>query len=452
MTSASAGQGLVRAGHSVPGHNVEAHPPLNASLRTPLLAGTATLCLGLGGLFAFAAAVPVAAAVVAPGVLQVETDRQKLQHLEGGIVREIHVREGQSVKSGEVLFRMAPLKAEVDAAVLANTIATAEALEARLLAERDGGWELKVSFGPGRSSVAARAWADQARELNERLATLRGDIRIMENQVQQSDDTIAGQQRDKEAAGAQRTLILSELDDLQPLLAKGLVARPRLLALEREKARLEGEMGRSDAEIARQGNIVSETRQRIMQAKQAFVERAAEDLRAVRDRLDELREKRRAVSDVLARLDVRAPRSGVVQNLRVSTLGEVVQPGALLLEVAPDMDKLVVGARVRPQDADGLAPGMAASLRFPAFSSRTTPVAQARLASVSRDRLTDPNTGEAYFLARAEIAPDGLAPELQSRLVAGMPAELIVPTRERTLLSYLLRPIVDAFALSFRER
>lgn len=428
------------------------HPAKYRSFGRPMLAGLAAVALGLGGFVTFSAMVPVASAVVASGVVANDTDRKKLQHLEGGIVREIRVREGETVREGAVLLRMEPLQAEVNAEILLSQIASAEALEARLIAERDGADRPRYPETAGESPAGRQARSDQDYQFTERRAALQGEIGVLEARLRQFEDQIAGYRREREAGEIQLKLIESELADARKLYEQRLIARPRLLSLEREQARLVGMIGQADANMARIRNAMEEEHREIGQVLRSFNEKVGEELRATRERLAELHEKAKAAREVLARVEIKAPSSGVVQDLKVSTIGQVVQAGDILLEIAPTEEELVVNARIRPQDVDGLLPEMDASLRFVGLPSRTTSLVQAHLISVSRDRLVDETTGEAYFLARARLAGNADASQLGTRIIAGMPVELIVPTRERTLISYLLEPLSDALVRAFREQ
>ncbi len=431
--------------------DVAAPPPKPLSTRAPFVAGLACLIVGLGGFTLFAALAPVSTAAVAPGLIVSLSDRQKLQHLEGGTVREIRVREGDRVRAGQLLFRLEPLQAEVGAGIVDGQLAAVEAQEARLLAERDGAAGLTFPAGGQASPIVEDARSDQSRAFAERRASLEGQVSILESRIDQAGNQISGLAREREAGSAQLRLIDDELVGVRSLYERGLIPRPRLLALERERARLSGSIGRAEAEIARTRDLAEGARREILQVRQAFNEQVVKDLADTRQRLAELRGRSRAANDVLSRVQVRAPRAGVVQGLRVSTVGEVVQPGAVLLEIAPTDEALVVNARIRPQDVDGLSPGLEAQLRFVGLPAGTTPVARAQLETVSRDRLTDPVTGEAYFLARARLSPGALPGGVAERLTAGMPVDVIIPTQSRTLLSYLLRPLGNAFARGLRE-
>lgn len=431
--------------------DVNAPPRKQTSVRQPFMLGMWVLIIGLGGFLLFSLLVPVASAVVAPGVVSSETSLKKLQHAEGGTVREIRVREGQMVRKGQILFRLDPLQAKVNAEIVGSQVSANEALEARLLAEREGVSNPSFPGSLQTNATGLAAQADQISSFRERRASRDGQIAILQSRIAQAQNQISGLQREREAGVTQLKFIEDELVGLRSLFERGLVTKPRLSAVEREKARLSGSIGRSDSDIARTRDLIEQTKREIAQITQSFSEEVATELTGTRERLAELRQRSMAAQDVLDRVVVRAPYSGVVQGLTVSTVGEVVQPGAVLLEIAPSDDMLVVNGRVRPTDVDGLAPGMAASLRFSALPSRTTPVAEGKITSVSRDRLTDPMTGEAYFLVRVKMAPGALPQKLAERVTAGLPVDVIVPTEDRTMFSYLIRPLLDAFATGFRE-
>lgn len=426
-------------------------PPKPLSTRAPFVAGILCLVIGLGGFGLFAALAPMSAAVIAPGLISTLSDRKKVQHPEGGRVREILVREGQTVRQGQLLFRLEPLQAEVGAGILDDQLAAVEAQEARLLAERDNRPAPIFTNVSALSPVVEAARRDQMRAFAERRVSLEGQVSILQSRIDQAANQARGLARERDAASAQLNLIEDELTGVRSLYERGLIPRPRLLALERERARLAGSIGRGDADIARTRDAAEGARREILQARQAFDEQVVKDLADTRQQLAELRGRSRAANDVLSRVQVRAPAAGVVQGLRISTLGEVIEPGAILLEIAPTNEALVINARVRPQDVDGLAPGLEAQLRFVGLPSGTTPVARARLETVSRDRLTDPMTGEPYFLARVALVGSALPRGVSDRLTAGMPVDVIVPTRSRTLLSYLLKPLDDAVASGLRE-
>jgi HlyD family type I secretion membrane fusion protein len=429
-----------------------AHPPRKRGLGLLLAAGISLLAFGAGGVGVFAAYVPVDAAVVAPGTIAFETNRKRVQHPEGGIIRDIAVREGQRVREGDILFRLEPLQAEVNLTILQNQIAVAEAQIARLEAEIAGKSELVLPYNV-RASAAGRAAAlEEQAQLEQRQASLRGQTGIAESRVRQTMDQINGAARERDAVQQQQRLIETELVGVRKLFELNLVARPRLSALERDQARLTGALGQLDAAISRLRGVADEGRREIAQLQQAARERASGEMRAARDRLNEARERGRSASAALARVEIRAPQSGVVQSLAVSTLGEVVQPAALLLEIAAEDEPLVIDARIAPRDIDGVIAGMNASVRLIALPGRLTPLTNGVVRSVSRDRIIDPSTREAHFLARVALKSETLPANVLPRLTAGMPVDVILPTEQRNLLDYMVRPLSDALARGLRER
>lgn len=427
-------------------------PGRPSNVRAPFLFGLAACMIGFGGFLVFTAVVPVASAVVAPGVVTVETDRKKVQHLEGGIIEGVFVQEGQTVRQGDVLFRLAPVQAETGAGLLENQAVSTRALQARLEAERDGREAPDFSGLDSGSQLVAQAVADQRRQFDERRASLAAQTETLRMRQRQAADEIEGRKQEREANVRQLALIESELADAQKLFDLQLVVKSRVLALKREQARLIGEIGRADADIARAGNAIQEVQAQIAEILQRNAEKIAEELRIARDQLNDIEVKRRNASDVLRRVDVKAPRTGVVQALAVTTVGEVIQPGAVLLEIAPTDEGVLVNARIKPQDVDGIRVGLDAQLRMTALPYRTTPTLAGSVVSFSGDRIVERQGQEPYFLARVRIAEASIPAELRDRISPGMPADVIVPTGDRTLLSYLVQPMADAFARSFRER
>lgn len=410
--------------------------------------------LGLGG---WAASAPIEGAVLAPGVVAVETKRQVVQHLEGGIVSAILVQEGQQVAGGQPLFRLDPTEPSAsDEAALAQRRA-ALAQEARLIAERDGADT--IAF-PAELAEAARlpaaraAMADEAARFRDRRAALAGRIDILEARTVQLGHELEGLDQERASARRQLGFIEEELGAVRELERKRLVNRSRVSSLEREKARLEGLLGRNMADTAKARGAVEELRMQMLQLRQERAEEIGADLAEVRARLAELHERLRITGSALKRIEIRAPRGGIVQNInpRIYTVGAVVRPGDTLLEIVPLDAPLVVDARVPVQDIDRLERGAEVEVRFPAFHGRTTPIVGGRLASVSRDRLVDEVTHQPYFLARVAVDETDIPPALRDRLRPGMDAEVAFHTGARTALSYLLRPLADAMGRAFAER
>ena len=391
-------------------------------------------------------------AVVAQGTVVNETSKRTVQHLEGGIIREILAREGQQVHQGQVLFRIDPVTAKAGFDVQRNQLDFSMAQEARLLAERDGADE--ISFPEEIQSRrdepnVARAMSDQTKEFHERRASLNGQVDLLEAKIRQHQNEIGGLKLEHDATSHQLESINNELTDLNYLLVKHLVQKSRVMALEREKSRLDGVIGRSIADQAKAESGIDEAKLQIRQIRQKVTEEVSGQILEVRQKIADLNEKLRVAADVLHRVDVVAPVSGSLQNLKVFTIGGVIKAGEPLVEVVPDHDSLVIQARVSPLDIERVFPGMQAEVRFSSFHTSLVPLILGRIDTVSRDRLTDEATKQPYFLAQvtAHDVPD----DVRQRLTAGMPADVVIPTGERTVLGYLVKPLKNRLQGALRE-
>lgn len=410
--------------------------------------------VGVGG---WAALSNVGSAVIAPGVVGVESMRQVVQHLEGGIIGDILVKEGDDVAKDQVLFRLADTlpKANYDAAL--GQLGAGLALEARLLAERDN--QEEVIFPPELSEqtdrpAVQRAMADQITQFTDGRTNFDSQIEILEGRVAQFDTEIEGLGQERRSAEQQLAFIEDELAAVRELEGKGLVSKSRVSQLEREKARLDGTVGRNVADTAKARGSISEIKVQIAQMRQQRVEDAGQQLLDVRQKISDLRERVRVAQSVLERIDIRAPRAGAVQNInpRIYTVGAVVRPGDTMLEIVPAHEPLVVDAEVSVQDIDRLEKDNEVEVKFPAFHAHSTPLVLGHLQSVSRDRLVDETTHEPYFLARVAVADTDIPPELKARLRPGMNAEVVFSTGDRSVFSFLMRPFTDALSHALTER
>ncbi|MFG1392687.1 HlyD family type I secretion periplasmic adaptor subunit [Xanthobacter agilis] len=434
-----------------------AAPPATGDYRVFARAGYGLIAFTFLGLGGWASLSSVGSAVIAPGVVAVESMRQVVQHLEGGIIGEILVREGDDVAKDQVLFRLADTmsKANYDAALA--QLGAGLAMEARLLAERDGATE--VSFPPELSEqtdrpAVLRAMIDQITQFRDGRANFDSQIEILEGRVAQFGTEIEGLNQERRSAQQQLAFVEDELGAVRELERKGLVNKSRISQLEREKARLDGLVGRNIADAAKARGSISEVKMQIAQVRQQRVQDAGEQLLDVRQKLSDLRERVRVARSVLDRIEIRAPRAGTVQNInpRIYTVGAVVRPGDTMLEIVPTHEPLVVDAQVAVQDIDRLAKDNEVEVKFPAFHARSTPLVLGHLQSVSRDRLMDETTHEPFFLARVAVADTDIPQELKTRLRPGMNAEVVFSTGERSVLSYLVRPFTDAMSHALTER
>lgn len=425
------------------------------SIRQPVIAGlAATLALALGfGLWA--TLTTIAGAVVAPGRIEVERDRQVVQHPEGGVVAEILVTEGARVTAGQPLLRLDGAALMSELTIVEGQLSELSARAARLGAERDG--LDQPAFPPellARAAVSAEVAAQVAGErglFDARAASLADQRELLARRIEQIDTQSGGLAVEIAALARQRDLISTELAAQQRLLEKGLAQAGTVLALKREAARLDGQIGAANADLARSGGQATETRIEIAALDTRRREDAATELRQIEPALLELGERRRALIERIDRLEIRAPVAGVVLGLAVTTPRSVLRPGETVLSVIPQDRPLVITARIAPIHIDEIAPGQAAELVFPAFAARDTPHLTARLTRIAADAMTDPQTGASWYAAELQLDPGQRARLGGRELVPGMPVEVFLQTGRYSPLAYLLKPFSDYFSRAFRE-
>lgn len=426
-----------------------------SNFRLPIIIGFTIIVAGLGGLVAWAATAPLASAVVAPGSVIVESNRKVVQHLEGGIVKEVLVHEGDRVEAGEVLVRLDDTEPAARLSLLRSQLASALAQRARLVAERDDA--PKISFPDELADLADAAVitevkAAQRHVFEERRGTVRGQIKIAEQRIEQLRDQINGLTAARDSAQKQIRIYSDELVGLRELYEKGYYPRTRILASEREVARLEGDVGSNEAGIARAHTGIGEAQSQILQVKQQFKQDVVKELSDVEDRLRDLRERIVVAEDAMRRTLVRSPATGVVQEVRVHTVGGVIGPGQDMMQIVPVKDRLVVEAQVSPTDVDAIVAGQEAEVRFPAFNARMTPVILGKVARISADRIDDQQRNRSFYLARVVVSDEELTKLGSEELRAGMPAEIIIKVGERTALNYVVKPLTDAMVRAFKEQ
>ena len=428
------------------------HQGLRPSARSPILVGVLAIAVFLGGGGFWAATAPLDSAAVAPGVVVAAGQNKVIQHLEGGIVEEILVNEGDAVAAGQVLIRMSKTAAEAEHRSLLLQHDELRAVEARLLAERDGHEDINFPADLANGTDAAgiaRIIDGQRNEFAARRESLKSEISIYEAKVLSLREQIGGLEVQRKSTTDQLVLIKEELADSNKLLEKGLMPKPRVLALERSATELAGNQGELTANIAKAEQDILAAQAQISNVKKDWLEKLIGQLRDIQFKIADIGEKLRAASDVAERTEIRSPVAGIVIKLNVNTIGGVIKPGDLLLELLPTEAGLLIEARVKPDDIDIVFPGRTAKLRFPALKARTTPTFAGRVEFVSADRLVDRENQNAYYLARVRMdAKDihGL------KLYPGMPAEVFIETGERTVIQYLTEPLTDIIAHSWREQ
>lgn len=432
----------------------EALPRMTANAKPYILFGLVIVFIMFGGLGTWAAIAQLSGAVIAPGVIAGSLKRQTVQHLEGGIVSELLVRDHDTVAAGQLLIRLDNTRARATLGIIDGRLDELRAQVARLRAERDG---LKDLVLPAtlQERIAEPAVSEivggQIELFKARRSALEGETDILTQRVSQLGDQTLGLEAQKTARERQSELIGEELEGLEQLFRQGYAPRTRVLELQRAAERLRGEVGEFASEIARTGTQIGETRLQIIQLQRDSVELAVEQLREARAQIFDLEQRRAAALDELKRLDIFAPKAGAVVGLDVHTLGGVIAPGQPLMDIVPEEDELVVEAQIAPQDIDKIAGGLAAVVRLSAFNLRTTPELNGTVFTVSADRLIDPASGLPYYSVGVYIPDSEMARLDGLSLMPGMPAEVFIMTGERSALSYLVKPLTDSLAHVFRE-
>ncbi|MBT4905451.1 MAG: HlyD family type I secretion periplasmic adaptor subunit [Rhodospirillaceae bacterium] len=422
--------------------------------RKPIMIGAVIILIFFGffGFWAFFA--PLDSAAIAVGTVGVEGNRRTIQHLEGGIVKEIVVRNGDKVKAGQVLIRLEETQPRAQLQLITGQRNAALALAARLRAERDGNDGVtfpEALTSQGDDVGVQETMLGQLGIFEARRNSIEGQRRILGQRIGQFREEIEGLRAQIRSADEQLVLINGEVADLQILFDKGLTPKSRLLSLQRRAAEIEGERGQNRAAIARARQSIGESEIRIVELRTEQVNEVVAELREVEGQLLDLAERYRAAEDVLKRIEIVSPIDGFAVDLQVFTSGGVIRPGDRLLDVVPDNEKLVIEARVTPTDIDIVRPGLEAQVRLSAFNQRVTPTVDGTVTWVSADRLTDSNSGEEYYTARIDLK-DQNDPRLKGlTLQPGMPAEVLIRTGERTLIQYLVSPVEQSISRSLRE-
>ncbi len=416
--------------------------------------GYAIIIFCFGGLGTWASVAPLRGAVVAHGFVTNEGNRKTIQHLEGGIVAEILVREGDHVEAGQVLLRLDDTSPRANVEIYRNQLDAAVARESRLAAELSGSGTVQFpdELTQSADAVAQKAMEDQRVQFNERRASIESQTSILHSRADQLRQEIVGLNRQQSANEEQVNFISDELKGVKALYDKNLVSKSRWLALERERSRLTGEIGRAIAEHAKAEKSIGETDLQIEQIKQKFLEDATRDLVDTREKLRDLRNKFVVAQDALRRLEIVAPVTGRVQNLKVFTIGAVVRQGEALLDIAPDRDKLVIQAHVSTLDIEEVQAHNVAEVRFPGFKDRTVPLITGNVISISQDRLIDETDKKPYYLAIIDVPQENIPDVYRGKVMPGMNVEVLLPTVERTALGYLVYPLRNRLSTAFRER
>jgi HlyD family secretion protein len=423
--------------------------------RGPILVGTITVALLLGTTIFWGLNTDIDGAIVAPGQIQVESNRQVVQHPDGGVVAAIAVTEGQPVKAGDLLLTLDGSLLSSELAIVEGQLFETRARRARLEAERDDAPAVTiptdlVEIAATRADVADQV-EGQLRLFDARRDTLARQTEQLARRKEQTAAQIDGIDAQTKALETQLDLIRSELADQQSLLDRGLAQSSRVLALEREQANLMGRSGELAAERAQAQGRITEIDLEILRLAAERREEASTLLRDIGSTEIELTERRRALLERIARLEVRAPVAGIVLGLAVTTPRAVIRPAEPMLYIVPQDRPLVIAARIAPIHVDEVFVGQSVRVVLPAFSSRTTPELMGIVSLLSADSLTDQATGQTYYRAEITLPQDQTALLGDLTLLPGMPVDSFIRTGARTPMAYLLRPFTDYFTKAFRE-
>ena len=425
------------------------------SLRGPTIMGLAVLAFAIGGLGAWGAVVPLASAVVAQGEVIVASRRKEVQHLTGGTVKSILVKDGTKVRAGDVLIELDPAKTQRQFELARSGFFASLAAKARIVAERDAAkqivFDTELTMASATDPDIAALLATQKQLFHTKRKEFQGQQTLLRNRKSQLVDEIGGLTAEKSSIGKQIELARKELVILRRLLERGHATRHRVLAFEREIARLEGDDGRLTGKISRSKKEAGSIEMQILQLEKQRNKEIAAELRDTEQQLLDVRERYLAAKTELARLKILAPVDGTVVGKQVHTIGGVIRPGETFLEIVPAADKLIIEARIRPLDIDHISAGLKTTVHLTALKQRNLPQLDGRVVYVSADRSEDTRTGEIYYLAKVAILPNALAELGTQNLIPGMPAEVYIKTGERTAIAYLMEPLVNSVHKAWRE-
>ena len=406
----------------------------------------------LAALIAFwSAMAPLSGAVVATGQVKVELNRKTVQHQEGGIVREILVRDGQHVRAGQALVMVGDVRSDAELSLLQDQLQAARMRSARAEAEAALKTHFALPAGAAGQAGAAEHMAREQSLFTARRRTLDEQVAALGKQIREAHAQAAALETQIGATENSARLSADELEMNNKLVREGFITRTRLLGLQRDASDYVARVGEYRSELALSRQRVGELEARIAQARNQYQQQAADELKESSAKERELAERLRPSQDQVERQTVRSPVDGEVMSMRVTAVGEVIGPREAILDVVPEHEKLVVEARIAPQDIDHVHKDSPAEVRLNAFDTRTVPLLPARVLFISADRITQPETRESWFVATVEVDAASLKNYPQIRLQAGMPAEVFVTTPERTLFEYLTKPLSLFSSRAMRE-
>ncbi len=425
------------------------------SIRLHLVIGLAVVVVLAGGFGGWASTAQISGALIAPGSVVVDSNVKKVQHPTGGVVGELRARDGDLVKAGDVVVRLDDTVTKAGLAIVTKNLDGLWARGARLEAEQRGldrvvfpASLLERANDPDVKNVIA----SETKLFEVRTNGRTGQKAQLRERVTQLNEEIAGLKAQEKAKDQEIALVEKELAGVRDLYEKHLVQISRLTALERDTARLNGERAQYIASRAQAKGKITETELQIIQIDKDLVSEVSKDLRETNDKIGEFVERKVTAEDQLRRVDIRAPQDGMVLQSTVHTVGGVITAGDAIMMIVPQSDDLSVEAKVNPQDIDKLQIGQKTLLRLSAFNQRTTPELNGVVTRVSPDVTTEQRTGQTYYTIRVSMPPAEVARLGDNKLIPGMPVEAFVQTGDRTMMSYLIKPLSDQLMRAFREK
>jgi HlyD family secretion protein len=426
------------------------------SIRAHLVVGLTLMLVLAGGFGGWASTVPISGALIAPGQVVVDSNVKKVQHPTGGVVGEVRVRDGDTVKAGDIVVRLDETVVKASLAIVVKTLNGLLARAARLEAEQRGVDKIKFP-----AMLTDRAddpdvrdvMASETKLFEVRVNGRAGQKAQLRERVMQLGEEIQGLSAQENAKDKEIALVEKELVGVRQLYDQRLIQISRLTVLERDSARLSGERAQYIASRAQAKGKITETELQIIQVDKDMVSEVSKDLRETNDKIGEFIERKVTAEDQLRRIDIRAPQAGMVLQSTVHTVGGVITAGDAIMMIVPQADDLSVEAKVNPQDIDKLQIGQKTLLRLSAFNQRTTPELNGKVTRVSADVTTEQRTGQTYYTIRVSMPPEEVARLGDAnKLIPGMPVEAFVQTGDRTMFSYLMKPLSDQLMRSFREK
>jgi len=426
------------------------------SIRAHLIVGLTLMLVLAGGFGGWASTVPISGALIAPGSVVVDSNVKKVQHPTGGVVGEVRVRDGDIVKAGDIVVRLDETVVKASLAIVVKTLNGLLARAARLEAEQRGVDKIKfpaLLTDRGDDPDVRDVMASETKLFEVRVNGRAGQKSQLRERVMQLGEEIQGLSAQENAKDKEIALVEKELVGVRQLYDQRLVQISRLTVLERDSARLSGERAQYIASRAQARGKITETELQIIQVDKDMVSEVSKDLRETNDKIGEFVERKVTAEDQLRRIDIRAPQDGMVLQSTVHTVGGVITAGDAIMMIVPQADDLSVEAKVNPQDIDKLQIGQKTLLRLSAFNQRTTPELNGKVTRVSADVTTEQRTGQTYYTIRVSMPPAEVARlGSENKLIPGMPVEAFVQTGDRTMFSYLMKPLSDQLMRSFREK